>query len=181
MRMCSTMRMTDCNCPMWLPGVKSIAPFRNAYSLTLMLSRLHLTRNILIPSASPTGTPGSRVSAGVRCCRSLLCVKMRCNRLGCCVSTVSKSTESCTMPRTSSGAQLLRTSRSWSSGGKPRKHGTFFTNLKVFTSTSEVALKTNLGARISTSFLLHAHEQSCCAVAVSRCPRGHCAPLLRML
>jgi len=127
----------DCaymRCYWFSPGLNSIAPFRKANSVTLIFSPLHITKTILTPSTSPTGTPGSWSRP------PLSCVKILCNMLGCCVSIVSKSTESCTKPRTSSGAQLLRTSRSWSSAGKPRKHGTFFTNLKVLTSTSEAAL-----------------------------------------
>lgn len=169
------------NVLVFLPGVNSMTPLRNAYSLTLILSPLQLTRNIWIPSAALTGTPESRTAAVALCCRPSLCVKIMCNRLGWRVSTVSKSTESCTMPKTSSGAQLWRTSRSWSSTGRPRKQGTFFTNLKVFWSTSEAARKTSRGARSATSLRFDAQEQGCGAAVVSRRLCRHAAPLFRML
>lgn len=136
-----------------LPGVKRMAPLTKANSFTLILSPLHLTKNIWMPSATPTGTPGSLVPAEVS---SLRCVKIACSRLGRRISTVSKCTESCTSPTTSSGAQLWRTSSSWSPVGKPRKQATFFRNLKVFASTCDAAVNINNGARIVTSLLADA-------------------------
>lgn len=138
----------------FLPGVKRMAPLTKANSLTHILSPLHLTKNIWIPSATQTGTPGSSVPAEVS---SLRCVKIACSRLGRRrVSTVSKCTESCTSPTTSSGAQLWRTSSSWSPVGKPRKQATFLRNLKVFASTCDAAVNINNGARIVTSLLADA-------------------------
>lgn len=164
-----------------LPGVNSIAPFRNACSLTVIVSPRHFTRNIWILCTSQRRTPGCWAAPAVRSRRPASCVRISCNRLGFCVSTVSKSTESCTKPKSSRGAQLLRTSRSWSSAGKPRKHGTFFTNLKVLRSTSQAALITDCGARMATSFLMDAQEQHRCAAVVSSRACGHRASLLRML
>lgn len=162
----------------FVPGVKRMAPLTKANSLTLILSPLHLTKNIWIPSATAAGTPGSSVPAQVSSPR---CIKIACSRLGRRVSTVSKRTESCTSPTTSSGAQVWRTSKSWSPVGKPRKQATCLRNLKVFASTCDAAVNINNGARIVTSLLGDAQEHKWCAAAISSGVPRRGAPLVRML
>lgn len=122
-----------------------------------MSSPQHFRKNILIPWTSVNATPPLLLWLS---CLSCPLVNIRCSMLGSCVSEVSKSTLSCAMPSTSSGAQLLRTSMCWSSTSSSRKHGTFFTNFRVLTRTAEAALHVVWGERRDT-FLLdpHAHAR----------------------
>lgn len=156
-----------------------MAPLTKANSLPLILSPLQRPRNIWMRSATPMGTPGSSVPAGVS---SLRRVRMACSRLGRGVSTVSKRTESCTSPTTSSGAQLWRSSSSWSAVGKARKQATDLRNLRVFASTCDAAANINNGALVVTSLPADTQERKRrCAPAVSSCVRQRGGPLCRRL
>ena len=140
-----------------------MAPFKYAYSFVLMSRLQHLLRNNFILCTSTKETPGALHSDDFSVLSGPL-VKILCNMLSSGVSVVSKTILSCAMPRTSSGAQLLLTRTCWSSTGSSRKQGTFFTNLRVFTSTADAALQVVCGDR-STTFFLDPHEQACTATS----------------
>lgn len=137
-----------------------MAPFKYAYSLVLMSSPQHLFKNIFIPWTSVRETPWPLRPCAVSCLPCPL-VSMFCNILSSGVSMVSKSIKSCAMPKTSSWAQLLRTSCNWSSAGSSRKQSTFLTNFSVFKSAADAALHVVWGER-RTTFFLDPHEQACC-------------------
>lgn len=136
-----------------------MAPFRYAYSFVLISRLQHLLRNSLIPCTSTIETPNALHSDGFSVLSGPL-VRILCNMLSSGVSVVSKEMLSCAIPRTSSGAQLLLTRTCWSSTGSSRKQGTFFTNLRVFTSTADAALQVVCGDR-STTFFFDPQEQAC--------------------